>query len=215
MLRVKICGITNLADARAAVGAGVDMLGFNFWRGSARYIAPAEARRIIEQLPEEVLTVGVFVNEDEPETVAEIASQACVSAVQLHGDETPEYCRRLSGRAVIKALRVGDGFEPEMAARYETGAVLLDAFCKESRGGTGKTFDWKIARRVRSLVPQLYLAGGLTPENVAEAVEAVEPFAVDVCSGVESAPGIKDAARIRALMDALARRNLISRKIKP
>jgi phosphoribosylanthranilate isomerase len=104
---------------------------------------------------------------------------------------------------VIKALRVGDDFEPESAATFETSAVLLDAFSRVARGGTGETFDWSIARRVRALVPQLYLAGGLTPENVREAIAAVEPFAVDVCSGVESVPGRKEPARMRVFIDAV------------
>ena len=203
MVRVKICGITNAADARAALEAGADALGFNFWRGSARYISPQEARRIIEELPREILPVGVFVNVPDAETLARIASEAGVRGVQLHGDETPDYCRLLSGRMVIKALRVGDDFEPESAATFETSAVLLDAFSRVARGGTGETFDWSIARRVRALVPQLYLAGGLTPENVREAIAAVEPFAVDVCSGVESVPGRKDPARMRAFIDAV------------
>ncbi|HEY0077505.1 MAG TPA: phosphoribosylanthranilate isomerase [Pyrinomonadaceae bacterium] len=203
MIQVKICGITTGADARAAVEAGADALGFNFWRRSVRYISPQAARRIIEELPEGVLPVGVFVNVREPERLARIASEAGVRAVQLHGDETPDYCRRLVGQTIIKALRVGDDFEPESAATFGASAVLLDAFSKAGRGGTGETFDWSIARRVRALVPQLYLAGGLTPENVPEAIAAVEPFAVDVCSGVESAPARKDHARIRAFIRAV------------
>lgn len=202
MVRVKICGITNLSDALMSVEAGADALGFNFWRGSARFIEPAAAREIIERLPESVLCVGVFVNEDAPETVERMARRAGVAAVQLHGDETPDYCRAVHGQQVIKALRVGEGFRPEDVLQFETGAVLLDAFSQGARGGTGQTFDWTIARRVRALVAELYLAGGLTVENVAEAIAAVEPFAVDVCSGVENAPGRKDAARVRAFVAA-------------
>jgi phosphoribosylanthranilate isomerase len=205
MVRVKICGITNLSDALMSVEAGADVLGFNFWRGSARYIEPQTARGIIEQLPRGVLSVGVFVNEDEPEAVVRKAEQSGVGAVQLHGDETPAFCRALEGRQVIKALRVAGSFKPEDVLTYETGAVLLDAFCVAARGGTGRTFDWKIARRVRALVSQLYLAGGLTPLNVAEAIAAVGPYAVDVCSGVESAPGRKDATRVREFVEAVRR----------
>lgn len=203
MVRVKICGITNLADALAASEAGADALGFNFWRGSRRYIAPAAARRIIERVPEGVACVGVFVNEDTPETLAQMADEAGVAVVQLHGDEDVDFCRALAGREVIKALRVDAQFRPQDIARYETSAVLLDAYCGESRGGTGKTFDWALARASRALVERLYLAGGLTPENVAGAIASVEPYAVDACSGVESTPGKKDAARMRAFVEAV------------
>ncbi|HVF50330.1 MAG TPA: phosphoribosylanthranilate isomerase [Pyrinomonadaceae bacterium] len=191
-----------MSDALMSVEAGADALGFNFWRGSARFVEPSAAREIIERLPESVLCVGVFVNEDAPETVERVARRARVGAVQLHGDETPDYCRAVRGQQVIKALRVGEGFRPEDVSQFETGAVLLDSFSQGARGGTGRTFDWTIARRVRALVPELYLAGGLTVENVAEAIAAVGPFAVDVCSGVESAPGRKDAARVRAFVAA-------------
>lgn len=205
MTKVKICGITNPEDALAAVEAGADALGFNFWRGSRRFIAPAAAREIVARVPAGVLCVGVFVNEGAPADVERAAREAGVGAVQLHGDESADYCRRLGGRHVIKALRVGDAFEPEEATRYGTQALLLDAFCADERGGTGKRFDWSVARRVRDLVPRLYLAGGLTPDNAAEAVRTVAPFALDVCSGVETAPGRKDAARVRALVAAVRR----------
>lgn len=203
MVRVKICGITNLDDALAASAAGADALGFNFWPGSSRYIEPGEARAIIERLPERVVSVGVFVNEDSPEVVERIADEAGVGVVQLHGDETEDFCRALAGREVIKAVRVDEDFRPETVARYETQAVLLDAFCREARGGTGKTFDWALARASCRLVKRLYLAGGLTPDNVGAAVAAVRPYAVDACSGVERAPGLKDAARVRAFVAAV------------
>jgi phosphoribosylanthranilate isomerase len=202
MVLVKICGITNLEDARAAIEAGADALGFNFYRGSARYIAPAEARRIIGQLPGEVLSVGVFVNEEGPEMVESIAAEAGVGAVQLHGDESGDYCRALKHRLVIKALRVGPDFAPEDALRYGTEAILLDAFAGSARGGTGLTFDWSLARRTRELVPRLFLAGGLTPSNVAAAIRAVRPYAVDACSGLERETGRKDARRVRAFVAA-------------
>ena len=203
MITVKICGITNLEDAQAAVRAGADALGFNFYRRSSRFIEPDAARRIIEQLPGAVLTVGVFVNEGEPEALARIADRARVAAVQLHGDESPRYCRALRDRYVIKALRVGTGFVPESAAEYETDAILLDAFAGETRrGGTGLVIDWSLARRVREMVPKLFLAGGLSPENVVEAISAVEPYAVDACSHLESSPGRKDAQRVSAFIAA-------------
>lgn len=201
-MKVKVCGVTNLEDALAAVEAGAEMLGFNFYRRSPRYVAPAEARRVVERLPEGVLTVGVFVNEEGPEKVLKLASEAGVGAVQLHGAEPPEYCARLSGRMTIKALRVGESFTAESACAYGTDAVLLDAYVAGEWGGTGRTFDWRLARSVRELVPRLILAGGLTPENVAGAVRAVNPFAVDVCSGVEAAPGRKSPALVRRFVEA-------------
>ncbi|HEV2882346.1 MAG TPA: phosphoribosylanthranilate isomerase [Pyrinomonadaceae bacterium] len=203
MVKVKVCGITNRADALAAVEAGADALGFNFYARSPRYIAPEDARRIIAALPPGVMCVGVFVNEESAATVARMAKESGVSAVQLHGDESPEYCAAMGGHEVIKALRVGKDFAPEAATAYPAQSILLDAYDPRARGGTGETFDWTLARQTREVVAQLYLAGGLTPENVAGAIAAVAPYAVDVCSGVELAPGQKDAARVRAFVAAV------------
>jgi phosphoribosylanthranilate isomerase len=200
-MKVKVCGVTNLEDALAAVEAGAELLGFNFYGRSPRYIAPAEARRVVESLPEGVLTVGVFVNEEGPERVLELASEAGVGAVQLHGAESPEYCARLAGRMTIKALRVGEDFTAESACAYASDAVLLDAYVAGEWGGTGHTFDWSLARRTREAVPRLFLAGGLKPENVAAAVAAVRPFAVDVCSGVETSPGRKSLPLLRRFVE--------------
>lgn len=203
MALVKICGITNTEDALAAVEAGADLLGFNFYAKSPRYVSPREARLIAEALPARVARVGVFVNEKEPGAVALAVAEARVGAAQLHGDETPEFCARLEGVSVIKALRVGGGFSAEQVLAYKTDAVLLDAFDRDAFGGTGRTFDWSVARRTREIVPKLFLAGGLTPENVAEAVRAVRPFAVDVCSGVETSPGRKSLALMRRFVEAV------------
>jgi phosphoribosylanthranilate isomerase len=203
MTLIKVCGITNPADALAAVEAGADALGFNFYRRSPRYIEPAGARAIIERLPARVLCVGVFVNEAEPQEVARLAEVSGIGALQLHGDETPEYCRALRERYVIKALRAGAGFAPERVSEYETQAHLLDAFSHAAYGGTGRTVDWSLARRARELTPRLFLAGGLSPENVAEAIAAVEPYAVDACSSLESAPGRKDLKRVRAFIKSV------------
>ncbi|MGH9944123.1 MAG: phosphoribosylanthranilate isomerase [Pyrinomonadaceae bacterium] len=205
MVKIKICGITNLDDALAAVEAGADALGFNFYPRSPRYIGPAAARRVIEEMPPAVTCVGVFVNEDSPAAVARLAENAGVAVVQLHGDETASYCRALNGRRIIKALRVRHDFAPEDALPFETEAILLDAYNPALRGGTGERCDWESARRTRELVPQLYLAGGLVPGNVAEAIVAVSPYAVDVCSGVESSPGRKDHALLRAFVAAARR----------
>ena len=199
---IKVCGITNLEDALAAVEAGADALGFNFYRRSPRYIAPDAARSIIEELPSTVMKVGVFVNEGEPVEVERISDYAHLTAVQLHGDESPEYCSQLRGRFTIKALRVQDDFEPQSVKDYETDAILLDAYTAGARGGTGRVVDWEVARKVRELVPQLILAGGLSPENVRQAIAAVGPYAVDACSSLESEPGRKDAKRVRAFIAA-------------
>jgi phosphoribosylanthranilate isomerase len=203
MTRVKVCGITNLEDALAALAAGADLLGFNFYARSPRYVSPVEARNIIERLPDSVSCVGVFVNESTPAEVERIAREAGLGAVQLHGDETAEFCQGLRGLTTIKALRVGADFNVESAAAYDTDAVLLDAYVAGARGGTGHTFDWTHASLTRERVPKLFLAGGLNPDNVAAAVAAVRPYAVDVCSGVETAPGRKSPELMRRFVKAV------------
>jgi phosphoribosylanthranilate isomerase len=194
---VKICGITSLRDALGCVEAGADALGFNFYPSSPRYIDPVAVRRIVADLPASVLTVGVFVNERTPEAVEEIASAAGVEAVQLHGEETPEYCDALAHRFVIKVLRVGESFQEASALDYAVPAIMLDAFDRKARGGTGRVIDWKLARETRQLVGKLFLAGGLSPENAAAAISAVDPYAVDACSALEVKPGEKDLDRVR------------------
>ena len=201
MTRVKVCGITNLEDALAALEAGADMLGFNFYARSPRYVTPSEAGKIVERLPDGVSCVGVFVNESAPADVERIAREAGLGAVQLHGDETPEFCRELRGLTTIKALRVGADFNVESAAAYHTDAVLLDAYVAGTRGGTGHTFDWTLATLTRERVPKLFIAGGLNPDNVAAAVAAVRPYAVDVCSGVETSPGRKSPQLMRRFVE--------------
>jgi len=203
MTLVKVCGITNLEDALAANEAGADMLGFNFYARSPRHVGPDEARRVVERLPEGVECVGVFVNEPSPEEVLKIARESGVSTVQLHGDETPEFCRALEGFKTVKALRVGKDYAVETAAAYATDAVLLDAYAPDAFGGTGHTFDWALARATREAVPRLFLAGGLKPSNVAAAVSAVAPYAVDVCSGVETSPGRKSFQLMRDFVAAV------------
>ncbi|HLL77147.1 MAG TPA: phosphoribosylanthranilate isomerase [Pyrinomonadaceae bacterium] len=205
MTLVKICGVTNTEDALLCAEAGADMLGFNFYPRSPRYVAPEAARRITERLPATVTSVGVFVNEESPARVEELATRAGVTAVQLHGDEPAAYCRALEGRLVIKALRVSPGFVPGSALTCGAQSVLLDAYSRDLYGGTGEVFDWSAARSVRALVPRLFLAGGLGPENAAEAVRAVAPYAVDACSLLERAHGRKDAARVRAFVAAVRR----------
>ena len=214
MVRVKICGITNLTDARAAVDAGADLLGFNFFRPSPRFIEPDDAREIIARLRTELAAgvrpltiVGVFVNEPSPESLVRVAEETGLDAAQLHGDESVQFCRRLKelrpDLMVIKVLRAGDGFDPDDAARYDVEAIMLDAFHLELRGGTGQVFDWTVGRRTRDLIPQLFLAGGLSPENVAKAIAEVRPDAVDACSSIESSPGLKDAELMKAFVSAV------------
>src|ERR1041385_5746437 len=164
MTLIKICGITNLRDAHAAVAAGADALGFNFCKLSPRHITPESAREIINTLPASILTIGVFVNEPSPDAVRAIADRAGVKAVQLHGDESPDYCRALN--FVIKNFSVSTNFDLDQVRAYEVDAVMLDTKDNRLRGGTGRVFDWSIAQRVKQLIPKLYLAGGLSPENV-------------------------------------------------
>jgi phosphoribosylanthranilate isomerase len=192
-VRVKICGITSLDDARAAIDAGAVALGFNFYRRSPRYVPPEMAAEIVAQLPRAVCTVGVFVNEPR-DRVAAFASQVGLTALQFHGEESPEFCRGWP-QTVIRAIRVRDGHAAANAQRYAVDFILADAYVEGQLGGTG--------RRIVPILLEgferrhLILAGGLTPENVAEAVRTVRPFAVDVASGVERAPGKKDATLIR------------------
>ena len=196
---VKICGITRLEDAEAAVALGANALGFVFWPKSPRYIDPYRARAIVAALPPFVSAVGLFVNQS-PGHIASVASLARLGVVQLHGDETPEEAATL-GRPIVRALSLeaAAGALDRWPARV---TILLDAHDPDRRGGTGRTIDWDaaaaIARRRR-----VVLAGGLNPDNIAAAVERVRPFGVDVSSGVESAPGRKDVGRLRALFENL------------
>ena len=200
MTIIKICGITNLDDALAAIAAGADALGFNFYKPSPRYISPQNAREIVEQLPTSVLTVGVFVNE-QLQSVRKIADETGLKALQLHGDESPEYCRELSAdHEVIKTLAVSQDFDTQVIHAYDVAAIMLDTRDNNLRGGTGRVFDWSIARQVNQLVPKLFLAGGLSPENIAEAIEAVRPYAVDACSALEDSPGKKNHERMRSFI---------------
>lgn len=200
MTFIKICGITDLHDALAAVDAGADMLGFNFYEPSPRYISPANARAVIEQLPPSILTVGVFVNEP-LDMVKSIAEESGLAAVQLHGDESPDYCRELARDLfVIKTVSVSTESDIDLSKAYEVEAIMLDTRDPQLRGGTGRTFDWSIAQRVSQSVPKLFLAGGLSPENIEEAIKTVRPYAVDACSALEDTPGKKNHERMRTFV---------------
>lgn len=206
MTLVKICGITNLDDALAAVAAGADALGFNFYKPSPRYLTPQHAREIVAQLPDSVLKVGVFVNEESPAAVRNIANEAGIRALQLHGDESPAYCRELATEYyVIKTFAVSDSFDPQIAKSYEVEAIMLDTKHNSLRGGTGRVFDWSVAQQAAFTIPKLFLAGGLSPENIENAIETVRPFAVDACSALEARPGKKNTERVRVFINAVRR----------
>ncbi|HHB12800.1 MAG TPA: phosphoribosylanthranilate isomerase [Chromatiales bacterium] len=196
--RVKICGITRLEDALAAAGAGADALGFVFYPPSPRNVEVERAAEITAALPPFVTTVALFVNADAG-TIAEVVREARIDLLQFHGNECPDYCAQ-HGRPWIKAIRMKEGVDPEAEARRYAGAqaLLLDAYRPGVPGGTGEAFDWD--RIPSSLAPRIVLAGGLTPENVAEAVRRVRPWAVDVSGGVEAAPGVKDADKIERFL---------------
>ncbi len=199
MTKVKICGITNLEDALFAVDAGTDALGFVFYPQSPRYITPDRAREIVLRLPPFVAKVGVFVNE-EMDRVKEIMAYCHLDYAQLHGDETPEQVAALAPRA-IKAVRVRSAADVEQLSAYRAAAYLLDAYHPTKPGGTGETWDWGLAVAAKRYGP-IILAGGLTPDNVTDAIARVHPYAVDVSSGVEAAPGIKDRQRVRRFITA-------------
>jgi phosphoribosylanthranilate isomerase len=197
-MKVKVCGITSYEDAAMALDQGVDVLGFNFFPRSLRYTRPDEVRRITRRLPPLTVSVGLFVNTP-PGDVAEIARAAGVQVLQLHGDESPEYCGNLKDWPLIKAVRVGSGPIDENLREYPVRAFLLDSRDDVLFGGTGKSFDWNRALEIKTIRPVI-LAGGLRPDNVCEAIRTVTPYAVDVCSGVESAPGKKDAEKLKQFM---------------
>jgi phosphoribosylanthranilate isomerase len=200
MTRVKICGITNVDDALAAVRYGADALGFVFYPKSPRHITPEEARKIVAELPPFVTTVGVFVDES-PGDVERLLDFVGLDCAQIHGEETPEDCR--IGRKVIKAIRVREGRDVERIKDYlqVASAFLLDAYLPEAPGGTGRKFNWEHAARAKEFGRPVILAGGLTPENVEEAIKQVEPYAVDVSSSVEAEKGRKDHAKLRLFIE--------------
>jgi phosphoribosylanthranilate isomerase len=202
MVRIKICGITNLEDARLAADMRAHALGFIFYPKSPRSVRPEVAREIIDNLPPFIMTVGVFVDE-EAAMVRGIAETAGLDWVQLHGKESPEYCRSL-GRRVIKGFRIKDPSSLALLPDYRGSvqAFLLDTYMAGTAGGTGETFDWALAIRAGELGP-IILAGGLTPANVAPAIQAAQPAAVDVASGVEAEPGKKDPEKLKKFFEAV------------
>jgi phosphoribosylanthranilate isomerase len=198
VVRIKICGITNSSDALLAASLGADALGFVFWKKSPRYITPDAAAAIIKKLPPFMSTVGVFVDEDSTR-VNEIVKTAGLNFAQLHGSESPEYCVQIEGN-FIKAIRVKDAGSLQGLDEYGASAILLDTFIKGQPGGTGKTFDMSLLVGM-DFKGKVMLAGGLTPDNVEEALNNYSPYAVDASSGLELEPGKKDPAKLRAFIE--------------
>ena len=196
-IKVKICGMTQLKDALFAVEQGVDAVGFIFYKKSPRAVTMKTVREIIAKLPPLVDTVGVFVNES-AERVNKLADYCGLDLVQLHGEESPAFCRKIH-RRVIKAFRVKDLQSIKQLEKFPVSGFLLDTFSDDLHGGTGKTFDWNLALPAKKMGPVI-LAGGLTPRNILQAVRQVRPYGVDVCSGVEKSPGIKDLEKVRAFL---------------
>ena len=201
-IKVKICGTTSLKDAFLAVESGADAIGFIFYKMSPRNISQKEAKEIILQLPPFIETVGVFVNETS-DKINRIAEQCKLNSIQLHGEESPALCRRVK-RKVIKAFRVKNADSLKSIASYHVSGFLLDSYNDGSKGGTGQVFDWNLALRVKKQGPVI-LAGGLNPYNVFTAIHRVKPYGVDVCSGVEKSPGIKDHEKIREFIKSVRR----------
>jgi phosphoribosylanthranilate isomerase len=211
-IQIKICGVTNANDARACVELGADMIGFNFYPASPRYIEPTIASLIVATLPAGTSAVGVFVDSD-PGDIRKIAQIAGIRCVQLHGRATPESCSELAREfRVIRALSTDTRFEPEQTVAFPDCDVLIDAYHPELRGGTGQTCDWSAAHAAMRYTRFLILSGGLNARNVDQAIAAVTPHAVDVCSGIESAPGIKD---LRALEQFISAVRAAERSLRP
>jgi phosphoribosylanthranilate isomerase len=196
-VKVKVCGMTSLQDARVAVEEGADAVGFIFYKKSPRSVTMKLVREIVLELPPFVDTVGVFVDET-AEQVNKIADYCNLDLIQLHGDESPAFCKRMR-RRVIKAFRVKDMQSVKKLSSFQVSGFLLDTFSENLHGGTGKVFDWNLALPAKKFGPVI-MAGGLTPNNVQQAIRQVRPYGVDVCSGVESEPGVKDHKKVRAFL---------------
>jgi phosphoribosylanthranilate isomerase len=199
-VKVKICGITNVEDGLAAAEAGADALGFIFYERSPRYVSIEKAAVLIRNLPAEIVKVGVFVDADE-EIIFRAIAECGLNLLQFHGVESPEYCVQF-GLMSMKAFQVRDAESLSQLADFKTDAWLLDAYSPDKLGGTGERFNWDLAVKAQKLGRPIFLAGGLTADNVAEAVKQVQPYAVDVSSGVEASPGKKDQGKVRAFIQA-------------
>ncbi|MHC4088289.1 MAG: phosphoribosylanthranilate isomerase [Planctomycetota bacterium] len=198
IVKVKICGITNYEDAQAALDMGADLLGFNFYAKSPRFVPPEKARQIINMLPGFVDIAGVFVNES-IEQINETKNLCQLDWVQLHGDESPKFCKQFLSHnvKVMKAIRVKEQSDIQQAEDYFTDAILLDAYDPEKYGGTGLSFDWNIIGHINK---RIFLAGGINPDNAADAVE-LGVYGIDICSGIEAEPGKKDHRKVKKLFE--------------
>ena len=200
MVKIKICGITNLEDALNSVKSGCNALGFVFYRKSPRYITPEKASQIVKHIPSHILKIGVFVNAEE-ETIKRIAKLCNLDMLQFHGNESPEFCKKFKGHKIIKAFRVKDKIELKNLLKYKTFAYLFDAFVKSKMGGTGKKFNWMRVRHLKGLRKPIFLSGGLNKKNVTEAIRQVRPGWVDVSSSVELKPGKKDSKKVKEFIE--------------
>jgi len=200
MTKIKICGITNFRDAAKSLDCGADSLGFIFYEKSKRYISPSEAEKIIKELPLFVTKVAVFV--DCPfRQITKITNKLFINAIQLHGSETPEFCARFS-YPVIKALKIKDSIDILQVNSFTTQTILFDTYSETDYGGTGKSFNWKVLEKLNT-DKKIILSGGLNPGNIEKAITTVRPYAVDVSSGVEKSPGIKDHKKIKKFIEAV------------
>jgi phosphoribosylanthranilate isomerase len=201
-VKIKICGITSKEDAFKAIKLGADALGFVFYKKSPRYVSPSRARNIIQILPPFVSTVGVFVDE-KLGAMTEISRFCGLTTLQLHGEEDHHYCHRLKryNVRIVKAFRVNDAFDFRPVEKFDVDAILFDTYQENLFGGTGKTFNWEMLKRADIKGP-IIVSGGLNPDNVGEAIRLLKPYAVDVSSGVESAPGVKDPILMERFINA-------------
>ncbi|MEW6170221.1 MAG: phosphoribosylanthranilate isomerase [Candidatus Omnitrophota bacterium] len=198
MLKIKICGITNLKDALTAIKESADTLGFIFYKKSPRYINPQKAKKIIEKLPSRINKVGVFVNEKE-RLVKKIVRNCKLNILQFHGNESPSYCQRFRDYKVIKAFRIKNRNSLKDIPKYKVDYYLLDTYQKNKIGGTGETFDWELIKLVKKIKKPIILSGGLNPNNITKAIKKTKPNAIDLSSGVEKYPGKKDSGLLKKL----------------
>jgi len=198
MTKIKICGITNLEDARAVVNMKIDALGFVFYPKSPRYILPDKAEQVCRLVPPSILCIGVFVNE-EKDRVLQIAKQCQLDGLQFHGNETPKYCSYFPTHMVIKSFPLASKEDMKSIKHYKVQAILVDAFDSVRIGGTGKKSNWELAKEAKNFGP-LILAGGLNEANIQDAIRSVNPYAVDVSSGLEISPGVKDHTQMKAFV---------------
>jgi len=199
MVKIKVCGITNVEDALKAAYYGAWALGYVFTKKSKRYISPSRARKIIEALPPFVTPVGVFVDQSE-KAIRDICNFTRIKTIQFHGDENAIFCKRFSDFKLIKAFRIGEYFPIEQISKFKVDAFLFDTYQEGENGGTGKTFNWEILREQKIERPFI-LSGGLNASNIQKALSDIKPYAIDVSSGVEKSPGIKDPRLIREFFD--------------